>query len=57
MRYNKKGFHPAVGVAADLTMCAVLLFVGPIELIRGTTGDTTYEQFITAAGALVVIVG
>jgi hypothetical protein len=56
-RVNKKGFHPAVSVAADLTMSVVLLLVGAIELIRDSSGYATYEQFITAGGAVVVVVG
>jgi hypothetical protein len=56
---NKKGFHPAVSVAADLAISAVLLFVGTVELMNGSSGDTPYQQFvtITAGGAIVVVIG
>jgi hypothetical protein len=54
---NRKGFHPAVSVAADLTICGLILLVAALELIVGSQGYETYRDFVNAAGGLAVAVG
>lgn len=58
VRVNRKGFHPAVSIVFEMAMSAMLLFIGAIELIgSSSSGSETYQQLITAGGAIALVLG